>query len=93
MNELAFCILGLSLATVILSVILFKQVETLKELVKENEAKKIESKPLRKHISVGQSDFDNAFGGRKAYAMFKNTNGLYEPVTPSKGIKIEKKEE
>lgn len=64
-------------------------IETLKEQPKEEE----KTEPARKHFSVGKSDFDNAFGGRKAYSMFKNTNGLYEPVTPSKGIPIKKKEE
>lgn len=66
-------------------------VENLRNEIKQEE--KEESKRTRKHLSIGQSDFDNAFGGRKAYSMFKNQNGLYEPVTPSKGIEIKKKEE
>ena len=52
---------------------------------------KEEPKQPRRHLSIGQSDFENAFGGRKAYSIYKNTNGLYEPVTPSKGISIKNK--
>lgn len=48
---------------------------------------------LRKHSSIGKSNYDSSFGGRKAYEIYKNTNGLYEPVTPSKGIDLKKKEE
>jgi len=59
----------------------------------KSEPAKEEVKIHRKHLSIGQSDFDNAFGGRKAYSMFKNQNGLYEPVTPSKGIPLKKEEE
>lgn len=52
-----------------------------------------DQKQIRKHVPIAQSDFDNVFGGRKAYEIYKNKDGLYEPVTPSKGIPIKKKEE
>ncbi len=94
MNEMLFCILGLIIANVILSLILLKQIEILKKQTEKiSITNKEDNKTTRKHLSIGQSDFDNAFGGRKAYSMFKNQNGLYEPVTPSRGIPIEKKEE
>lgn len=47
----------------------------------------------RIHGNIGKSDYDNAFGGRKAYEIYKNQDGLYEPVMPSKGIELKKKEE
>lgn len=73
---------------------LWKILDTVEKLRKENrQEENEEAKRKRKHLSVGQSDFDNAFGGRKAYSMFKNQNGLYEPVIPSRGIEIKKKEE
>lgn len=61
--------------------------------IKEKEESKKENRLIRKHTTIEKSNFNNAFGGRKAYEIYKNTNGLYEPVTPSKGIKIKKKEE
>jgi hypothetical protein len=68
-------------------------VSKMNEQIKEVDTKKEEKEIKRKHLAVGQSDFENAFGGRKAYAIYKNTNGLYEPVKPSNGIPIKKKEE
>lgn len=47
---------------------------------------------IRKHSSIENSNYNNSFGGRKAYEIYKNKSGLYEPVTPSKGIQIKKKE-
>lgn len=89
-----FIIVYMLLLPVTIIAMLWKILDTVEELREENSKEnKEESKPKRKHLSVGQSDFDNAFGGRKAYSMFKNQNGLYEPVTPSKGIEIKKKEE
>lgn len=51
-----------------------------------------ENRTLRTHASVKQSNFENAFGGRKAYDVYKNKNGLYEPITPSKGIELKKED-
>lgn len=67
------------------------QEEIMKMLNNRNDIQPIQLQ--RKHSNIGQADYDNAFGGRKAYSIYKNTNGLYEPVTPSKGITIKKKEE
>ncbi len=53
----------------------------------------ITKKQNRQHPSIKKSNYNNAFGGRKAYDIYKNKDGLYEPVTPSRGMKIEKKEE
>ena len=50
------------------------------------------TKATRKHSSIESSNYSNSFGGRKAYEIYKNKDGLYEPVTPSKGIQIKKKE-
>lgn len=63
------------------------QIEDLKE------TKKQEIVTKRTHPTMQKSNYDNAFGGRKAYEIYKNKDGLYEPITPSKGIKLEKKEE
>lgn len=58
--------------------------------IKQPEA---ESKIKRIHSSIAKSDYENAFGGRKAYEIYQNQDGLYEPVMPSKGIELKKKEE
>ena len=68
---------------------ILNKVEELKDLIEVQK----ETKKIRTHKPIEKSNFDNAFGGRKAYEIYKNKNGLYEPVTPSKGIKLEKKEE
>lgn len=71
---------------------LWKILDKLEDL-EETATTQKEVRKLRTHKPIEKSNFDNAFGGRKAYEIYKNTNGLYEPVTPSKGIKLEKKEE
>lgn len=92
-----FIILYTVILPIIFIVFLWKilnAVEELEESVKQNQIEsQKETKIIRKHKSIEKSNFDNAFGGRKAYEIYKNNNGLYEPVTPSKGMKIEKKEE
>lgn len=58
------------------------------------EEPKIEPKKTRKHPTIEKNDYNNVFNGKKAYDIYKNkATGLYEPQTPSKGVKIEKKEE
>lgn len=74
---------------IILIVFLFK---ILKQLEKLNKKENTETKVIRKHPSIEKSNYDNAFGGRKAYEIYKNRDGLYEPITPSRGIKIKKEE-
>lgn len=54
--------------------------------------KKIDNQITRKHPTIQKSNYDNAFGGRKAYEIYKNADGLYEPVKPSKGIELRKEE-
>lgn len=89
------------LYTVILPIIfmaflwkILNAIEELEESIKQSQKEsQKEAKTIRKHKTIEKSNFDNAFGGRKAYEIYKNRNGLYEPVTPSKGMKIEKKEE
>lgn len=75
-----------------LIIFLWKILNTVEDIKETIELQK-ETRKVRTHKPIEKSNFDNAFGGRKAYEIYKNTNGLYEPVTPSKGIKIEKKEE
>ena len=70
--------------------ILYKILNELQSAKRENKTKT--TKAIRKHSSIEKSNYSNSFGGRKAYEIYKNKSGLYEPVTPSKGIQIKKKE-
>ncbi len=51
---------------------------------------KTNQKRTRKHSSIIQSNYDNSFGGRKGYEKYQNSDGLYEPVKPSKGINLKR---
>ena len=44
----------------------------------------------RKHTNIGKNDYLKSFSNREAYSDYKTNKGLYEPVTPHKGVKIEK---
>lgn len=89
MMEYSIQFIYLILLPIILIVFLFK---ILKQLEKLNKKENAETKVIRKHPSIEKSNYDNAFGGRKAYEIYKNRDGLYEPITPSRGIKIKKEE-
>lgn len=93
----AFIIIYMLLFPVTVLLLLLKILDLVEKLKNENkntiEEKETKTQTTRKHYTIGQSKFDNAFGGRKAYEIYKNTNGLYEPITPSRGIPIKKKEE
>lgn len=52
----------------------------------------------RKHTNIGSSNYNSVFNKRDNvkynYDDYKNTKGLYEPVTPHKpGVKVHKKED
>ena len=55
-----------------------------------SKAKANNKKNTRIHSGICQSNYDNSFGGRKAYEQYQNKDGLYEPIQPSKGIKLKK---
>lgn len=73
---------------------LYKMSNTFEKIKEKLDEKQPEAEVKRRiHGNIGKSDYDNAFGGRKAYEIYKNQDGLYEPVIPSKGIELKKKEE
>ncbi len=88
-----FIIVYMLLLPILLIAFLWKILDKLEKLEEENIKTTEEKKVVRKHKTIAHSDFDNAFGGRKAYSIYKNKDGLYEPITPSKGISLKKKEE
>ena len=91
---ITFCILlfaYLIIMTTIILVFLYKL---------ENEFKKANTKRTgykrKTHPSIAKSNYDSILAGRKSipgYDQYKNKNGLYEPVTPNNGIRINKKED
>lgn len=71
----------------------YKAITELKELQSQDQKKKVAT---RTHTNIEGNNYNsvlNARGEKKGYEVFKNKNGLYEPVRPSQGIKIEKPEE
>lgn len=85
-------------ATVIL--MLMKILDIVEDMSKNKNTNK-DSKTIlskRKHTNIGSSNYNNVFSKRNGvkynYDEYKNTKGLYEPVTPHKpGVKIHKKED
>lgn len=86
-------LLFMSIFLVILTIYQKDILKTLKEIKGQKEKA---CTTIRKHTNIEQSNYTgvlNARGDKKGYEVFKNENGLYEPVRPHQGIKIEKKEE
>lgn len=52
----------------------------------------VETKIKRIHPTIRKTDYQNNFNGKTAYEIYKNKQGLYEPITPSKGIELRKEE-
>lgn len=45
----------------------------------------------RRHTNISKSNYKDVFSGRnKAYDSYTTQKGLYEPVTPHKGVTIKK---
>ncbi len=48
------------------------------------------------HPGIAKTSYTSPLAGRRSvpgYEQYKNKSGLYEPITPSNGIKIKKKED
>lgn len=77
---------------IILSVMLYKIIKILKKIVKKDDNKKNKSvMSKRTHTNIGKNDYSKVFNVRKnAYEDYKTNKGLYEPVTPHKGVKLGK---
>lgn len=85
-------LLFMSIFLVILTIYQKDILKTLKEI---NQQKEKACTTIRKHAAIGQNNYNgvlNARGDKQAYEVFKNKNGLYEPVRPHQGIKIEKED-
>lgn len=71
---------------------IINKLEEIKKEPKQTSTKSILSK--RKHTNIKASNYGNVFSSRnktnKAYEDYTTNKGLYEPVTPHKGVKIKK---
>lgn len=70
---------------------IINKLEEIKKEPKQTTTKSVLSR--RKHKNIKASNYDNVFSSRnktKAYEDYKTNKGLYEPVTPHKGVKIKK---
>ena len=84
-----FMVIYMIILPILYITLLYKILNKLDKIKNENVK---ESKITRTHPTIEKSNYNNAFGGRKAYEIYKNKDGLYEPVQPSRGIKIKKEE-
>lgn len=71
---------------------IINKLEEIKKEPKQTTTKSVLSK--RKHTNIKASNYDSVFSSRnktnKAYKDYTTNKGLYEPVTPHKGVKIKK---
>ena len=78
---------------ILISLLQYETWQAVKELKEHNVDN---NKLIRKHVKIEENNYNsilNARGDKKGYEIFKNKDGLYEPIQPSKGIKIKKPEE
>lgn len=70
---------------------IINKLEEIKKEPKQTTTKSVLSR--RKHKNIKASNYDNVYSSRnktKAYEDYTTNKGLYEPVTPHKGVKIKK---
>ena len=67
------------------------EIKTLIEIKEKLEVKEEkEEKPKRVHANIAKAAYSSPLKTYKQYDMYKNKKtGLYEPVKPSRGLKIE----
>ena len=73
------------------------QREILKELKEIKKEKQENATTIRKkHVNIQGNNYNSilrARGEQKGYDIFKNQNGLYEPVRPNQGINLKETKE
>ena len=94
--DVIFLIILLGIFLMILIEIAITQRNILSELEKiEEQTQKEKTKVIRKHDNMPNTNYNSILASRgetKGYEVFKNKNGLYEPVKPHGGIIIEKED-
>nr|DAJ85377.1 MAG TPA: hypothetical protein [Caudoviricetes sp.] len=84
-----FCIWSI-ICFILISATLFLVIKTEREIIQDISSLKIKNKTFkREHNGITQVNFSNPIANRRnPYEEYKNEKGLYEPRTPSRGMKI-----
>lgn len=91
MELIVFILFSLSL--IVLLILNIYELQTLEE-IKNNKQEEVKHKQFkREHTNISKTDFGSILKGRTdAYAKYKNSDGLYEPVRTKNGIELKKRE-
>lgn len=79
----------MALFPTVFGVLLYRILVKLDDL---REEKKQDMQIKRVHTAVKTSNYNNSYGNR-AYDIYKNKNGLYEPQKPHQGVELKEKKE
>ena len=72
---------------------LYTIITMLEKMQEQQEETKTSNKSVlskRRHTNIKKSDYANVFNNRNKYKDYETNKGLYEPVTPHKGVAIKK---
>lgn len=72
---------------------LYTIITMLEKMQEQQEETKTGNKSVlskRRHTNIKKSDYANVFNNRNKYKDYETNKGLYEPVTPHKGVAIKK---
>lgn len=81
----------MALFPTVFGVLLYRILIKLDDLKKEQHKENQQTKRI--HSKIKTSNYNNSFGNRNSYDIYKNKDGLYEPQKPHQGIELKKKEE
>lgn len=93
LNNISIILMGIFFILLTAHIFLiWKNINLLNDQIRQfnNTGNKVNSTFKRNHSNINPVSFSNPIQARKnLYDEYKNEKGLYEPVTPRKGIKIE----
>lgn len=92
-TDISMILIGIIFIVITIHIyLIWKNIELLNDKISQfnNTGNKVNSTFKRNHSNINPVSFSTPIQSRKnLYDEYKNEKGLYEPVTPRKGIKIE----
>lgn len=96
MNNIILLLVIIVVFMVLIAMLLIALNDILIKLKKiEEKLQKDNKTTVRKHTNIKNTNHNSILASRgdlNGYEVYKNKNGLYEPIRPHGGIKIEEKE-
>lgn len=93
LNNISIILIGIIFIAITIHIyLIWKNINLLNDKISQfnSTSNKVNNTFKRNHSNINPVSFNNPIQARKnLYDEYKNEKGLYEPITPRKGLKIE----